>query len=118
MLYLKDLSNNAYYPIIEGETIEVETLKNMSRRFMIVDEIGDDAYNDPGVATDIRQTNETAYLTNTSNKEINAVVYDMLGHVVSSSIVTPNATLEYDLTALPHGTYIISFGEQNLKVVR
>ncbi len=117
--YLKDLTDNTYYPIIEGMSINIAAEKTMSRRFKIVSEIEyDESDGSHGVATDICMNSANAFLTNSSDEVVIANIYDMSGRLVERQTVAPHSTLTYQIDQLPHGTYIINMGNQNLKVVR
>lgn len=119
LLFLKDLSDNSYYPIIEGMEIEIEALNSMSRRFQIVSEISDDEGDKPsGVVTDIRMTDESAVLTNVTDNMMEAAIIDMTGKLVHRETVAPRATLDYNVSDLPHGTYIICFGDKRIKIAK
>lgn len=120
LYYLKDLTDNNYYPIIEGMEIEIEATTPMSHRFQIVNEIEyvEEQDKHEGVTTDLCMNNRTAFLTNSSDEVIVANVFDMAGKLVEQQSVAPHATFNYQLDRLPHGTYIINLGTQNLKVIR
>lgn len=120
LYYLKDLTDNNYYPIIEGMEIEIEATTPMSHRFQIVSEIEyvEEQDKHEGVTTDLCMNNRKAFLTNSSDEVIVANVFDMAGKLVEQQNVAPHATFNYQLDRLPHGTYIINLGTQNLKVIR
>jgi len=119
--YLKDLSDNSYYPIIEGMNVDIAAETTMSRRFQIVSEIEyEDAINDQphGVTTDICMNSTTAYMTNSTDNIVTANIYDMTGKLIGRQDVAPHTTFNYQFDQLPRGTYIINLGTQNLKIVR
>lgn len=119
--YLKDLSDNSYYPIIEGMSVDIAAETTMSRRFQIVSEIEyEDAINDQphGVTTDICMNNATAFMTNSTDNIVTANIYDMTGKLIGRQDVAPHTTFNYQFDQLPRGTYIINLGTQNLKIVR
>ena len=128
-LYLKDLSNDSTFLLIEGQQYQfvASPLSTNDMRFQLllhIDNKEDSTPDNEGVTTDIDNvtgahiwhSNDHVYISNAPANSTLAL-YTINGQLILSTNI-PHTTHTVDLNYLPQGVYLLQLGCQMYKFVR
>lgn len=128
-LYLKDLSNDSTFLLIEGQQYQfvASPLSTNDMRFQLllhIDNEEDSTPDNEGVTTDIDNvtgahvwhSNDHVYISNAPANSTLAL-YTINGQLILSTNI-PHTTHTVDLNYLPQGVYLLQLGCQMYKFVR
>ena len=128
-IYLKDLSNDSTFLLIEGEQYQfvASPLSTNDLRFQVllhIDNEEDTTPDNEGVTTDIDNvtgahiwhSNDHVYISNAPANSTLAL-YTINGQLILSTNI-PHTTHTVDLNYLPQGVYLLQLGCQMYKFVR